>query len=1051
MNIVIIGHKGYIGSFLLERLSFEYESSPDNHPSPTFVPHSGLVALSKTPNQDCQIIGHDPRISTENDNNIERADIVIYLAGLSGRKQCANRTPTYTFEGNVVDIMTVAGKMKKGALLVYASTASLYEGYGNTRAKETDILYTHLYDDYTRSMYLREHNVRTLSHIDTIGLRLGTVIGLSPNQRLDLVHIALLRSAVLKGVATIYGANQHRSILSTLDLWNVFLRIIERRETIRGNHIYNVCSLNCTVAKIANEIGCQTGCNLVYKENTETQPVMGFSMDTSSIEKALGIVWNGTNKRMIDDLKTDLQKVCYTPEYLIPTSSIDSSIVCRVCKQSATLDRVVDFGNQPNANHYTSVKDPNKTLPEYPLTLERCHNCFHMQIGHTIPPAEMFSDYIYLSGTSNTLRRYFVDFVQNTIRDTGIVGRTGAILDIACNDGTLLDEYQKHGWKTYGFDAAKNIYEISSAKGHSVTVGFWGVDPAPEYPPLDIIVAQNVCAHVPDPVIFLEKCREVMTDKTLLYIQTSQCNMVEYGQFDTIYHEHLSFFTIQSMWVAAKMAGLAIDGIEKTDIHGTSYVFRLKRTSTLEVANHPLYIYERELGLYGDLAYYIYAEKIKGLKEWLLAEVRNMTEQGIRLVGYGAAAKGMTILNYMGKIPLEFIVDDSPMKHGYYATNSQYWITSPDYLAKYKEPMAIVVFAWNFLTEIMEKIRQIRKGMDTYLIAPYPRKTIYRLTPSGETYKVFEEIDTRYNAHSLHHKTLLFSHFYNEEVLLTQWIRHHASLFDSAVIIDHNSTDTSRKILEREAPESWNIVTSRLREFCAQETDNEVAGYENSFDNTDWRLALTTTEFLLTLGLRRKDNTVFDGLEGKRAIRIQSLSMIDDAPDKHIDQGQNLIRQKNAFYFTMKPDAEKTKTERYMNEHYNRFMHCIRDFANPYVLGRHKFLHAAKPSNLHILKCLFTPYPDFFARKAQIRTKIPESNIREGWGFQHLVNMTDVCEQYVDRRQMPLLNLFDIDGNIQYYDKHMRPHSREGDADNMLLSGIYMNLYGGDNGVRYMA
>lgn len=1022
MRIVIIGHKGYIGSFLLSR-------------------------LSKTTTSNREIVGYDPRTNVSRTDVIETADIVIYLAGLSGRNQCANRTPTYTFNGNVLDIMTVAGKMKKGALLIYASTASLYEGYGNTPAKETDILYTHLYDDYTQSMYLREHNIRTLSHIDTVGLRLGTVIGLSPNQRLDLVHIALLRSAVLKGVATIYGANQHRSIVSTLDLLNVMERIIEQRDTIHGNHIYNVSSINCTVAKIANEIGCQTGCNLVYKENEDTKHIMGFSMNTESIEHAFGILWSGTNKRMIDDLKTDLQKICYTPEYLIPTSSIDNTIICRVCKQSTTLNRVVDFGNQPNANHYVTSRD--QTLPEYPLTLERCNNCFHMQIGHTIPPTEMFSDYIYLSGTSNTLRKYFVDFVNNTIRDTGIIGRTGAILDIACNDGTLLDEYKKHGWKTYGFDAAKNIYEISSAKGHSVTVGFWGVDPAPEYPPLDIIVAQNVCAHVPDPVLFLEKCRDVMTENTLLYIQTSQCNMVEYGQFDTIYHEHLSFFTILSMWVAAKMAGLAIDGIEKTDIHGTSYVFRLKRTSPLDVLTHPLYLYERDLGLYGDLTYYVYAEKIKGLREWLLQEVGNMTKQGIRLVGYGAAAKGMTILNYMGKIPMEFIVDDSPMKHGYYATNSQYWITAPEHLAKHPEPMAIVVFAWNFLTEIMGKIRRIRKGMDTYLIAPYPCKAIYRLTAAGHTYKVYEEIDTRYNSHSLHHKTLLFSHFYNEEVLLTQWIRHHASLFDSAVIIDHNSTDTSRKILEREAPESWNVVTSRLSEFCAQETDNEVAGYENSFDNTDWRLALTTTEFLLTLGLRRKNNTVFDELDGKRAIQIQSVSMIDDNPDTPIDHGQNLLLQKNAFYFTMKPNSEKTKTERYMNGHYNRFMHCIRDFSNPYWLGRHNFQHPAKPSNLHILKCLFTPYPDFFARKAQIRTKIPESNIREGWGFQHLVNMTDLCDQYADRRKMPLLNLSDIDGNLLYYDKHMRPQSMDKDKDNMLLSGIFMNLYGSNTEIRY--
>jgi hypothetical protein len=431
--------------------------------------------------------------------------------------------------------------------------------------------------------------------------------------------------------------------------------------------------------------------------------------------------------------------------------------------------------------------------------------------------------------------------------------------------------------------------------------------------------------------------------------------------------------------------------------------------------------------------------------------VENMQRQHIRIMGYGAAAKGMTILNYIGKIPLEYIVDDSPIKQGFYATNHKYLILSPDKLGYHAHPIAVVVFAWNFLPEIMEKIRNIRKGLDTYLIAPYPRKTIYHLSADGKTYKIYEEMDTRYNANSLHHKTILFSHFYNEEILLTQWIRHHASLFDCAVLIDHNSTDNSRKVIQREAPESWNVVSSYLTEFCAQKTDQEVAGYENSFNNTDWRLALTTTEFLFTLGLRRKDNTVFENVNGKRALQIQSLSMIDDTPEVKVQGGTSLLRQKNSVYFTTKPDAEKTKTERYMNGHYNRYMHNIRDFTNPYWLGRHNFRHPAKPTNLHILKCLFSPFPEFFARKAQIRTKIPENNIREGWGFQHLVNMTDLCDQYSDRQQLPLLQMTDVEGNKKYYDKHMRDKTGEDDANvNMMLPGVYMNLYGNTtNWLRY--
>lgn len=1008
MDILLIGHKGYIGAFLYKELNATLEKP---------------------------VVGFDVKDGIESRGEyvpeIGKYDIVIYLAGLSGRKQCLGQDETHKFNENVVDIMQVASQMKKGALLLYASTASLYEGYGATCADEKALLYTQLYDEYTYSMYLREQNIRTLSHIDTIGFRFGTVIGLSPTQRVDLVHIAMLRSAVLSGVVSVFGANQHRSILWNRDLLQTFQKIIGRRGEIKGNHVYNVASLNCTVAKVANEIGCQTGCNVLYKEDTlEIKQNIGFSMNTEKIERAFGIVWNGTNTSMIADLKTGLLQICSSRDSLVPVMGAN----CRVCKRES-MCRVIDFGNQPNANHY--VAKPEDTLPEFPLTLDRCSECFHMQLGHTIPPTQMFSEYIYLSGTSATLRQYFSDFADKSIGESGKT-ESGTVLEIACNDGSLLDEYKKRGWKTYGFDAAKNIYEISSKKGHEITVGFWGVDETPEYPPLDLIVAQNVCAHVPDPVAFLSKCKSVMSENTLLYIQTSQCNMVESGQFDTIYHEHLSFFTIHSMWTAAKMAGLEIDAVEKTDIHGVSYVFRMRLCSTLDVSQHSLYKHEEHIGLYSDLMYYVYVEKIRGLREWMLKEVSTLVAKGVRLYGYGAAAKGMTILNFIGQIPMEYIVDDSPKKWDYYATNSKYRIMSPEKLSDTPEKVAIVVFAWNFLKEIMNKIKSIRKGLETYLIVPYPKKAIYHLTADGKTYKLYEEIDTRYTLDSLHNKTLLFTHFYNEEILLTQWIRHHAPLFDCAVLIDHNSTDNSRKVIAREAPESWNVVSSRLSSFCAAETDVEVAGYENSFDNNDWRLALTTTEFLFTLGLRRKHNPVFENMGNKRAIQIQSVSVIDNTEKTRVISSVPILQQKNSFYFSTKTDQEKTKEERYMNGHYNRFMHNIRDFTNPYWLGRHNFKHPAKASNLHILKFLLSPFPEFFARKLQIREKIPEHNVKEGWGFQHLVDMNALKAMYSERKQYPLLLMNDIVGQEAYYDRYMAKHTEE----DMLLCGLFMNLYG---------
>ena len=136
-----------------------------------------------------------------------------------------------------------------------------------------------------------------------------------------------------------------------------------------------------------------------------------------------------------------------------------------------------DFGEQPNANHYLAITDMQK-LPTYPLRLDVCRNCYHTQISYTIPPEEVFSNYIYLSGTTNTMREYFREFSAKTVEECGKING-GTVLEIACNDGSLLDWYKTLGWRTYGYDPARNIYEISSAKGHNVTVGFWGTDPIP--------------------------------------------------------------------------------------------------------------------------------------------------------------------------------------------------------------------------------------------------------------------------------------------------------------------------------------------------------------------------------------------------------------------------------------------------------------------------------------------------------------------------------------------------------------------------------------------
>ena len=264
------------------------------------------------------------------------------------------------------------------------------------------------------------------------------------------------------------------------------------------------------------------------------------------------------------------------------------------------------------------------------------------------------------------------------------------------------------------------------------------------------------------------------------------------------------------------------------------------------------------------------------------------------------------------------------------------------------------------------------------------------------------------------------------------------SLFDCAVLIDYNSTDNSRDIIKREAPDSWNVVSSHNREFGAMAIDSEVSGYENSFDNNHWRLALTTTEFLFASGLRRKENRDF--IIDTNALRIPSLTVVDDESSVRNDPSHALLRQKNRFYFQNGESGILTPEEElYVNNHYNRFMHRIRDFRNPYNIGRHDFRHASTLRNMHILKYVYGPFPELYSRKLQIKTRMPESDKQFHFGHQHLIEFDELDSDYKRKQQLPLVSITDESQQMRYFDKYMRPVS----IGDQLLSGIFMNLYCG--------
>ena len=241
---------------------------------------------------------------------------------------------------------------------------------------------------------------------------------------------------------------------------------------------------------------------------------------------------------------------------------------CLCCKNK-NLVLTLDLNSQPLANRY--VKDINDGEYIFPLGINFCPSCTHIQLTHSVDPDRLFRDYLYVSGTTKTLKDYFswfVSFCENYSKGKNV-------LDIACNDGSQLDCFKLKGYNTFGIDPAKNLYELSS-KNHKIVCDYLTDDSINcLVEKFDIIIAQNVFAHNTYPEEFLRICKDNLNKDGHIFIQTSQADMIKNNQFDTIYHEHISFFSVKSFCTLVKSVGLNVVDVQRSSIHGTSFIFVL--------------------------------------------------------------------------------------------------------------------------------------------------------------------------------------------------------------------------------------------------------------------------------------------------------------------------------------------------------------------------------------------------------------------------------------------------------------------------------------------
>lgn len=396
--------------------------------------------------------------------------------------------------------------------------------------------------------------------------------------------------------------------------------------------------------------------------------------------------------------------------------AVTENTVCLACG-SDRIHMALDLGQQPLANSYKDFDYQPES--RYPLAVKLCHDCFHLQLSHTVNPEIIYKNYLYATGTNQTIRDYcawFADFVMECCSTS----RT--VLDIGCNDGTQLDYFRDRGVATYGIDPAENLHDRSS-RNHSVVCDFFGPAALEKLNRVnyDIIVAQNVCAHNPDPYTFVKTCSGLMNDDTVLFIQTSQADMVLHNEFDTIYHEHVNFFNANSMHRLAQRVGLHLVDVVKTPIHGNSYIFILTRQPANQHRVKNIIDLEAAYGLLDLDTYDQWAETVHANVNQLISAVNQHRRDGYVLVGYGAAAKGNTLLNF-ADIQLDVIIDDNPLKQGKYTPGTSVPIVSNTWLDQQGEDVKIlfVPLAWNFFREIKTRILSIRKNSNDRFLRYFP-------------------------------------------------------------------------------------------------------------------------------------------------------------------------------------------------------------------------------------------------------------------------------------------------------------------------------------------